>query len=694
MKHLRSLCTHTRVPPPTHSARAHGAARIIAWTIGVAIGVSATPGSILAQTKFHLHTETGTSGQKQLKMANPEVAAVTLLSPDLKNVTAPEYSFAAFDTADTPTVTGTIPAGSAIGVKLWMRKTSNWGRFKARFQLHLNDTGTQPLCTGTAASELTTTVASYTFSCTTSAAMTVYNTDRYVLYVSVNIITGAGSHSVKADLRIEGVVDGNYASYVTIPTPPPPPPPAPVIATISPTAGLAGSVVTISGANFGPPPGTSTVTFNGVTAPATNWSAGSITVPVPAGAVTGPVRVNTTAGSSNTLTFTVWTTGGVTGTVTRTADGLPVSGAVVDVLQSGLVRGTATTAPNGTYTIGTLTSGTYAVRFTRSGLATELRPNVAVGGGAATAVNVAMSGPGSIAGQVTDGSTGLGGVRVSARVDGAVAAGATTDGTGAYTLSGLLPRTYTVDATASGYASQSQSGIAVTEGGTSNVSFTLQSSASNVVRYVYDALSRLVAVIDVTGDTARYTYDAVGNVTSITRQSSAILSLIEFAPKSGPAGTSVTLRGTGFSATAANNVVTVGGVAATVTSASATAVVITVPSGVAAGPATLGVTVGASSVSSATTFTVTTALEPEPDAPTSAPTAFIGRTAVDSTEARRAGIATALFSTALFSIDCCGRNSGLARHAVTPARRLTARRVARERRQRSSLGAQYTGEGL
>lgn len=38
------------------------------------------------------------------------------------------------------------------------------------------------------------------------------------------------------------------------------------------------------------------------------------------------------------------------------------------------------------------------------------------------------------------------------------------------------------------------------------------------VNYVYDALGRLVAVIDPSGDTATYQYDAVGNLLGITRQ--------------------------------------------------------------------------------------------------------------------------------------------------------------------------------
>ena len=62
--------------------------------------------------------------------------------------------------------------------------------------------------------------------------------------------------------------------------------------------------------------------------------------------------------------------------------------------------------------------------------------------------------------------------------------------------------------------------------------------------YVYDDAGRLTAVIDPTGDTAIYNYDAVGNLLSITRQASSTLSVLDFTPKSGPVGTTVTIYGT------------------------------------------------------------------------------------------------------------------------------------------------------
>src|SRR5258706_7688021 len=55
----------------------------------------------------------------------------------------------------------------------------------------------------------------------------------------------------------------------------------PVVTSLAPTSGAAGVSITLTGTNFGATQGTSTVTFNGTTAPPTSWSATSIVVPVP-----------------------------------------------------------------------------------------------------------------------------------------------------------------------------------------------------------------------------------------------------------------------------------------------------------------------------------------------------------------------------------------------------------------------------
>ncbi len=81
---------------------------------------------------------------------------------------------------------------------------------------------------------------------------------------------------------------------------------APVINAISPTAGTAGTTVTITGTGFRDSQGASTVTFNSTSAgAASSWSATSITVQVPTGATTGNVIVTVGGVASNGKTFSV-----------------------------------------------------------------------------------------------------------------------------------------------------------------------------------------------------------------------------------------------------------------------------------------------------------------------------------------------------------------------------------------------------
>jgi len=80
---------------------------------------------------------------------------------------------------------------------------------------------------------------------------------------------------------------------------------AQTIQSLSPTSGLAGAFVTITGTSFGATQGSSTVSFNGKAATPTSWSATSIVVGVPAGATTGNVVVTVNSLSSNAVSFTV-----------------------------------------------------------------------------------------------------------------------------------------------------------------------------------------------------------------------------------------------------------------------------------------------------------------------------------------------------------------------------------------------------
>jgi YD repeat-containing protein len=81
--------------------------------------------------------------------------------------------------------------------------------------------------------------------------------------------------------------------------------PPPSIASLSPDSGPLGTVLTITGADFGTPQGSSTVTLNGEAAVPSSWSDTSITVPVVAQVTTVNVLVTVNGVASNALTFTV-----------------------------------------------------------------------------------------------------------------------------------------------------------------------------------------------------------------------------------------------------------------------------------------------------------------------------------------------------------------------------------------------------
>lgn len=157
----------------------------------------------------------------------------------------------------------------------------------------------------------------------------------------------------------------------------------------------------------------------------------------------------------------------------------------------------------------------------------------------------------------------------------------------------------------------------------------LPAAHADTVDYVYDELGRLVGAVDSSGASARYVYDALGNVTSIERNAAGTVSILEFTPNSGPVGETVTVSGSGFSTTPANNTVTVNGAAATVTSATATRLVITIPAGATTGR--IAVTTTAGTATSFSDFVVTTANAGAPTITGFTPTSGTAGTAVTIT---------------------------------------------------------------
>jgi YD repeat-containing protein len=124
------------------------------------------------------------------------------------------------------------------------------------------------------------------------------------------------------------------------------------------------------------------------------------------------------------------------------------------------------------------------------------------------------------------------------------------------------------------------------------------------IQYYYDDLGRLVTMVDSSGKVVTYTYDGVGNILRISRSTVVLgsLAVFDFNPHAGSVLATVTIRGQGFNATPASNIVKFNGLASTVISATTTTLVTSVPVGATTGP--ISVTVGANTASSSSNFVV------------------------------------------------------------------------------------------
>ena len=381
----------------------------------------------------------------------------------------------------------------------------------------------------------------------------------------------------------------------------------PTMASLSATSGLVGDPITITGSHFlASQPPASGVTFNGVAASVASWSDTSIATSVPAGATTGPVVVTVFGQPTNSQSFTVFTTGTVAGTITKTAGGGALQGATVQAVLIGAIKGTATTAADGTYSIPDMPPGTYDVRVHATNYSSEVRSGTIITIHATTTVNVAMSQPGTVSGTVTqaDGTTPISGAAVTVFLGGIEKGSTQTNGAGAYAIGNLHPGAYTVQAVNVGNRTKEQ-GATILEATNTVSNLAMDPVGTGPVTYAYDELGRLVLVVDPSGDAATYTYDAVGNILSIGRIGAGTVAIVEYTPNGAPVGSTVTLFGTGFSPTAAQNGVTFNGTPASVTSSTSTQIVTTVPAGATSGP--IGVATPSGSATTSTNFVVATA---------------------------------------------------------------------------------------
>lgn len=129
-------------------------------------------------------------------------------------------------------------------------------------------------------------------------------------------------------------------------------------------------------------------------------------------------------------------------------------------------------------------------------------------------------------------------------------------------------------------------------------------SQADTVEYSYDQLGRVVEAVNATTSQATiYAYDAAGNIVATRNVAlSGPVAIAGFAPRQGSVGTQVTISGAGFSATPQSNAVAFNGVAATVSSATTSKLVVTVPTGATTG--VISITVGASTATTDSSFVV------------------------------------------------------------------------------------------
>jgi YD repeat-containing protein len=377
--------------------------------------------------------------------------------------------------------------------------------------------------------------------------------------------------------------------------------PPPTLTVAAPTAAHRGDPVTVTGTNFGASQGSSSIEFNGVAASPNSWSETSITAPVPGTATSGDIVVKVANQPSNALPFTVIIPGTLSGTITRNSDGAALPGASIQPVLSGVIKGSATAAPDGSYSI-SLDPATYDVRISATGYSTELRQAVVITPSNTTTTNVSMFAPGGITGRITqaDGVTPIVGAAVTVFSGPAQKATTNTNSLGDYTLGLLHPSGYTIQAANVGYRTSEQ-GVVVNDGAVTSKNISLDAAASGPVRYAYDELGRLVQVTDPSGESAIYRYDAVGNIVGIERPGSTSVSISAFTPTSALPGATATIYGAGFSAVPGENDVRFNGTIASVLSATPTQLTVTVPNATS-GP--IGVTSPTGSGVSASAFTI------------------------------------------------------------------------------------------
>lgn len=339
-------------------------------------------------------------------------------------------------------------------------------------------------------------------------------------------------------------------------------PTAPTFTGMNPTSGLVGTSVTLTGTNFSTTAANNIVKFNGTLASITGTpTATTIVTSVPVGATTGKVTIEIngeTVTSANDFTVVVPTIAGFN----------PVSG---NIGSSVTITGTnfSTTAANN------------IVKF--NGVTASIS-------GTPTTTSIVTTVPvGATTGTIT---VEVGGATATSATNFTVTTVSSPTISGFNPASGIIGTSVTI--TGTNFSSTAANNLVRFNGTTATITGT--PTATSIVTSVPSGATTGKITVQVGGETATSANDFIIN----TSTTPTIASLN---PSSGAVGTSVTINGTNFSTTAANNLVKFNGVTATVTGTpTATSLVATVPSGLVSGK--VSVTVNGETATSASNFLV------------------------------------------------------------------------------------------
>jgi large repetitive protein len=320
------------------------------------------------------------------------------------------------------------------------------------------------------------------------------------LYDSIPVLIGTTTTDTDGAYSFTGLAPGLYSVSVTAPTYDPkiqfvsvlagqttrsdillPPSPGQVNGTVTDTglAPISGAVVKLintTGVTVN-----QTVTGGGGTYPFTNVVPGAYTLAVsadtfqPATVAINVIRAQTTTQNVVLQTSVAQLSGLVTG-----PGGIPIAGALVEVLnQTGITLTETTTDGAGTYLLTKLAEGVYQIRVSAAGFSTELA-GISLQAGDAKVIDFSLTTAfGTVSGTISDAQTGEGIPNTSIKVvtRSGIAVGETlTDANGDYSLSLLGPETYILTAATEGYAGQTV-GVEIIAGATTTVDLQLEKQA-------------------------------------------------------------------------------------------------------------------------------------------------------------------------------------------------------------------------